>query len=1390
VSTANHRALVWNLNLREDSSSGAIEHSLQGHSRAITDINFSAHHPDLLATCAVDGYVHCWDLRRPRQPALSFCDWFAGATQVKYNRQDQHILASSHDRWLHIWDERKASEPLKSISAHTSKIYGLDWNRTRPTGVVTCSLDKSIKFWDYGHDNDVPERVIRTEFPVWRARHAPFGWGLLAMPQNEPGDLYLYDRRLHHDTPIDGAIEPVATFTGHGNHKVKEFLWRTRGSIGEDRLDNREFQLVSWGEDNELRLQKLDPEIFKSVGYTRGLEARRNLNITRKGATYKTFRTAEDLATRDKRSATMSDTRPSTGGTAFRQSALTLGMRSTPPHYHRPGATWRGSAMRAKVANRKEMDRSQVQIGWMKGVTMTKRKSSSDTPKRAGSKDSATFSPGYPEDVWGDPETIHEEFLRLNTELPKVKWEHIDMDALTLNASLNGPWGAGGESIFIKVKVDIPANYPKSRAPKFIIEKTPFLPEDTHKRIEHEIHQLANQFLERKQNCLHVAFTYLLGEVDLEHSTSFFKNVRDLDDDLDGLADESSTDEDDNGIPAGGSAAMSQELSPGVEANNGALAAINRPVIPPRLCGGRFSNDGRLVCFFPTKEEKAKALLFSPVEAYRERPKGEPVFAGFGRITHDASPRQRYTTDETSATDDPSGTDESGGSSTSSDSESTSMRKINLWYQPGRRFRKTWSEDRSLRSSGGGTGAGTGTGTGASRRRPAKAKSTLSIHDIRSELPSKREFAQEYAIFGDGADVCEHNARVAEKYGYADLVDVWRYSALLLRKDIPLELLDLDQRKNSILVIARDVVSRFRDDRSSESDSHSASDDMNLSGRVKWGNHPLAKEFIQDLFDYFERLADIQMLAMLSCIFSESTTEDGVAYAESHLSQPETPLPMKAPSFSLDYFPTDASLWNIHLRSHSNSAITTPRTLNTPIHYSGSQASEEGLWAGDPGSNSYSCGETPPLKTGREYLAEIESTQTLSTSPDNRGLRRANSGLAASLASNFPRFSSSPPNPPQPSKKKSSPAETVPANLAPANMSSITWGGSTVLGDSAGTARTSVSDDDIRREDFLPLIATSVAVTMEDQTMFDDDGWMTTPLLEPSKDAMYASYRYSYAEMLQMWHRPLARLEIMKFNVLKEDISGGHLESSIHDSLNDTSTIVSHHPPSASSPIILGKKEQLQAVMLSGRGLDVTGICRTHETQLESLRYTSSGSFRMGGAVGACDRCKKTQTQLKCVYCLEPVDALYPPCLNCGCASHDACLAEWHAAGEVFCPAGDECKCVEEAANGQVETWTAMMGALERIRRGHAHGKGLARSLGARDTLDDSDEERDEKGDWESLASSTGTPSRTLGTIVSPAKLSLGNRLKKSAGNWSRASSLRRPHGGSGGSAGGWKRSG
>lgn len=1348
VSTANHRALVWNLNMREDSNTGAIEHSLQGHSRAITDINFSAHHADQLATCSVDGYVNCWDLRRPRQPALTFCDWFAGATQVKYNRQDPHILASSHDRWLHIWDERRASEPLRSISAHTSKIYGLDWNRIRSTGIVTCSLDKSIKFWDYSVHEDQPEHVIRTDYPVWRARHTPFGSGLLAMPQNEPGDLFLYNTRWPEDSPADAPAQPVTVFPGHGHHKVKEFLWRSRGGISDDYVDNRDFQLVSWGGDNELRLQCADANVLSAVGYVKGSKVERGWKLTRKGATYKTFRTTDDNAARERKTGKMSDQRPSSGNAVTKQSALTLGMRSSMSHgRHHARSAWRGPSMKAKVSGGRDPDPSQSQIGWLKGITMTKRKTSTEAPKRHNSKGSEMY--GYPDDTWGEPDTVQEELLRVSTQIPKVKWENINMDELTLNASLNGPWGVHGETIFIKVKIDIPTGYPKTKAPTFVIENTSFMPDETHRKIDRELQELANQFLQRKQNSLEVAFTYLLGEVDLESSTTFFKNVRDLDDDMGGLADDSTSDEDED-IPAGGSASMSQELVPHGD-HDSALATPSRTIIPPppRTCAARFSQDGQLVCFFPSKEEKARVLFTTTAEAYKDRPKGDAFFSGFGKIGHEIYPKQRLTSDDASGTEDESESSEldNSSSSSSSDSESTSIHKLSLWYHPSRQLRKTWSENRSIRSSGGGTGTGvgTGTGTGTSRRRIGRPRNMVSIHDIRPDLPSKKELAQEYAIFGDGEDVCLHNAQVAEKHGYSSLADIWRYLALLLKKGIPLEVLDDNRGRNSILVIAKNAIAKVRE-----------GNDECLTGRVKWGEHPLAKEFVADLFEHYERIADIQMLAMLSCIFSESSAEDSVAYAESQLPQPETPLPLKAPSFSLAYYPTDASVWELHSRSYTNSAVTTPRTLHTPVHYGGSQASDDVVWSGEAGSNSYSCGETPPNRS-KGYLGEAEA---LSKSPSSRVISR---GLASTFTANLPRSftgmgSSSPPSH---GKKKPSPAETILNSLAP-NISAG-WASSTAV-ENPSNGRNSISDDEYRREEQLPSVPVQVSVYVAEQTLFDDDGWLGAALLEPDQQNLHAAYRYAYAEMLQMWDKPLARLEIMKFNVLKEDSGTNTGDRDFHGSftIGEGSSERTAHPRTGSSSIMMGKKDQLSSLVAAGRGLDVTGVCRVHEIQLDSIRYTTSNS-KVGGAVGMCDRCHRVQSQLLCVYCLEPVDALFPPCLSCGCASHETCLAEWHAAGETVCPAGDECNCVEEALNGQIESWAALQGAMLQV------SKQTSQLPSPAIEDDDSEEERDRHG-WHNVE--RVVPWRQQGLAPATAS-SLTGRLKK-ATEWSRASSLRR----------------
>lgn len=87
----------------------------------------------------------------------------AGATQVKWAKIDDHNLATSHEGDVRIWDKRvccfainifirssflelqKSNTPIHYITAHLSKINGIDWNPYSSGQFVTCSQDGNIK---------------------------------------------------------------------------------------------------------------------------------------------------------------------------------------------------------------------------------------------------------------------------------------------------------------------------------------------------------------------------------------------------------------------------------------------------------------------------------------------------------------------------------------------------------------------------------------------------------------------------------------------------------------------------------------------------------------------------------------------------------------------------------------------------------------------------------------------------------------------------------------------------------------------------------------------------------------------------------------------------------------------------------------------------------------------------------------------------------------------------------------------------------------------------------------------------------------------------------------------------------------------------------------------
>jgi RWD domain/WD domain, G-beta repeat len=240
-------------------SKSNVEITLNKHLRAISDLHWSPFKPELLATVSYDAYVHLWDLRTPEKVSMSFCGWNAGGSQVKFNRVNEHILASTHDTDCKVWDMRKGSSPVNLITAHRTKIYGLDWSRHKENELLTCSQDTLVKIWQI----DKPimhQKTIETSSPCWRARYTPFGNGIVTMPQRRKDNnlnLWNFSRDLE--------TGPVYTFSGHEDTPT-EFVWRFQRDTAYSQ-SFQEYQLVTWSKDMNLRLWPITPEIAASVDY-------------------------------------------------------------------------------------------------------------------------------------------------------------------------------------------------------------------------------------------------------------------------------------------------------------------------------------------------------------------------------------------------------------------------------------------------------------------------------------------------------------------------------------------------------------------------------------------------------------------------------------------------------------------------------------------------------------------------------------------------------------------------------------------------------------------------------------------------------------------------------------------------------------------------------------------------------------------------------------------------------------------------------------------------------------------------------------------------------------------------------------------------------------------
>ena len=1198
ASTRNQLALVYNLSMPHNSKKAPIEYTLRAHDRAITDINFSAHHPDLLATCGIDSFVFVHDLRSQRAP-LKLADFTAGATQVKWNRQNDKIIASAHDKHLHIWDVRKGATPLATIVAHSTKIYGIDWNRTDPAKILTCSLDSTIKLWNHvgkTATTSTPRRIIHTNYPVWRARHTPFPHGIIAMPQRGNSSLWLY-KHSNDSGRETFTNEPVHEYRGHEpDAQVREFLWRVRGGA-DDHIDDREFQLVSWGTDRRLHLHRMGPELLdKTVGFRKGKPRLEAPNLMRRGAAYVTYRDGpRPTQTTNVQGEITSPRVPPKGNlsTLLQNYSLHNDVFSS-----RHAGDIRAQAIvetqtaretMTAVPIRRNKTRVITQIKWMDGVKFSGQPEKIDEiPNRSGEED-------RDEKISSQEQAdLGAEISQVGSKYKKMDFEIIDVPNRLLTVAFNGPWGEYDQATdevklaFLRLTIKFPAEYPKAvetetdlgpirttRPLDIDFEKTTAsIPKEMQEELIERMNQIAETCANQEREALEAVLSYALGERGFQDSLHLPDEQHSSGDMDDQPGEESSSEDDEN---------------EGEFTNDAMQSSHTNANVPlPVQCSVRFSASGSLVVARVPLVRMPPLLTASPfrmTRSLRHGPAKDDIFDSFGRLA-------TQNADDADGASSPGSSEASWESSSSPSSASGSELAAEAHlgtFQPPIAWQRASARVQSRNSLPSSTGAS----KPAARNRFIVSILSAAVDDL---VPSKRSLAEQYRIFGPGPEVCEHNAEVAKQNGLNDLADIWILCKLILCNDVPLEILPQQHRREQVVVLARRALVRIKRKDSGLDLAFDEADTVtnpSLKGRIKWGEHAVVSWLIPALFDHFERLADTQMLAMLSCIFAEPAAREGVTSAMAKMRQSHLPMSMTAPAFSLDYFASPEIAWSLFNptisipSTPSHSRFATPvnefgwHKMEKDLDTYGSHSSSNGPWgsdtiASDP-RGTYSTGNTPPVLSRAPTMRTAHTTNhtPYATSPEqsHSNLKRASTANFASAVAALSRpfanaMSASPPV-----------RSRIDDLSTSAPTSGVTWGTTTFYGSEsqdrstlapvrvkhhkrasfAETEAVNVNSlYDSEEEDEQPLDSGTfvndglsehrpsvtrldgdgddaggrIRVTLKNQDHFDDESCLSRPLLDMSKDWLYRAWREQYAEMLSGWGLISTRAEVLKFNGL------------------------------------------------------------------------------------------------------------------------------------------------------------------------------------------------------------------------------------------------------------------
>ncbi|KAJ2393424.1 hypothetical protein GGI05_002429, partial [Coemansia sp. RSA 2603] len=231
---------------------------IKAHPTTITDVAWVPKIPSWIGTASIDPIIKIWDARRDQKPVWYFSEW-EPTDLLAFNNLHMHKMASVHRNKIAIWDIRYGSGPLTTISdAHTEDIVSISWHPNSEDVIVSAGQDRTVKRWSVRYASQTEDYSHTFAHDIISADYLPFGDGIL-VKQRSPDNEVVVVR--------DSAqLTPVHRFVGHTD-TVLASAWRVQGTAtAPDGADARDFQLVTWGQDQVMRMWATNFKLIEAVG--------------------------------------------------------------------------------------------------------------------------------------------------------------------------------------------------------------------------------------------------------------------------------------------------------------------------------------------------------------------------------------------------------------------------------------------------------------------------------------------------------------------------------------------------------------------------------------------------------------------------------------------------------------------------------------------------------------------------------------------------------------------------------------------------------------------------------------------------------------------------------------------------------------------------------------------------------------------------------------------------------------------------------------------------------------------------------------------------------------------------------------------------------------------